>query len=251
MFKMKYVKQEEAGEGNGGSGAGAVDLNAAEVQAAIKAAVEKANAEAEGIKSMNARLLDDLKKKTLPAEELAAWQEMKKRIAADEEMKLMSEGKLDAVVAKRVEAMKRDTEAQLAANAAKLSEYEQLVQARDEKLKTLMIDGQLKEAYVSLDYEPAAMDDIIRLGRSVFIMGEDGKVVPRDEHGTVIYSKDGTTPLGAAEWLARLSEKKPYLKRPSSGGGAQPSRNGGKGFNPATATAQQKIAEGLRQMGRS
>ncbi len=253
MLKRKFVKQEEAGGNNEGGAAGAtkVDLNSAEIQAAINAAAEKAKQEAiAGLKAKNAELLDDLKKRTIPPEELKQWEEMKKRIAADEETRLMSEGKIDEVVAKRVAAMKRETEAQLKANADKIAEYQQLISARDEKLKTLMIDGQLKEAYINLDYEPTAMDDIIRLGRTVFVMDENGKVVPRDETGTTIYGKDGTTPLSAAEWLTRLTEKKPYLKRASMGAGAQQNRGGSKGFNAATATAQEKIAEGLRQLGK-
>ena len=87
--------------------------------------------------------------------------------------------------------MKQDHESQIASMNNKLMEYEGVINNKDSKLRELVVDGMIREAYTSLDFEPSAMNDMIRNGREIFQMGEDGRVTPRDQHGNVIFGKDG------------------------------------------------------------
>lgn len=174
---------------------------------------------------------------------------LQKQIETNEEMRLLSEGKTEEVVARRVEAMKRDYDAQIAAREAKMSEYEVTLKKKEEKLAELVIDGQLREAYVALDFEPSALDFVLMQGRQVFIMDESGKAVPRDDHGNLIFGKDGKTPISAREYLEGLADKKSFLRKPSKGAGASPNNRSSSGLDPSKMNSTERITEGLRKRG--
>lgn len=246
--RKAYVLQAAAGEGDEG-GSGGVNLQDPAIQAALKAAID---AEVAGLKAKNAELIGKLKEAPkFDKAEYDSLLDLKKKVEANEEMKLLSEGKLEEVLNRRNEAWKRDTEAQIAARDNKLNEYESIVKAKDERLKTLLIDSEVRQAYVSLDYEPAALDDILLQARMTFVMDENGSVVPRDSDGVLRMGKDGRTPLKPQEWLEGLVEKKPYLRKASTGAGANPAQRAGGSnkFDASKATAAQSIAEGLKQRG--
>lgn len=172
------------------------------------------------------------------------------RMRNDEETKLLAEGKIDDVVNRRVENMKKDHTSQLEALSNKLKDYENEIKQRDHYLTELVIDHQIKDAYTSLDFEPAALDDIVRYARTIFKMDENRNAVPRDPAtGSLIFGKDGKTPISAREWLENLAEKKPYLKRPSKGGGSQGGRSGQGTKNVDSMSSVEKIAHGLRKEG--
>lgn len=242
--------RSEAGEGgDAGAGAGGIDLNSPEIQKAIQARLD---AEVAGLKNKNKELLDKMaasneKLKQFDGLDVEKMKNLQKQLEENEEMRLLADGKVELVVEKRVEAMKRDFDANLAARDGKLLEYEQILKKKEDKLAELVIDGQLREAYVALDFEPSALDFVLMQGRNVFIMDENGKAVPRDEHGSLVFGKDGKTPISAREYLEGLAEKKPFLRKPSKGGGATPNRGGPSDTSKMTST--QRIAEGLRQRG--
>lgn len=239
------------GEGEDG-GQGNTDdlLKNPEVQKLIQAKLDE---EVAGLKKKNSDLIAQEKKfkeqmSQYEGIDLEKIKNLQKQMAENEEMRLLAEGKTEEVVARRVELLKKDYEAQLNARESKIKEYENTLSSREEALRQLRVDGAIREAYVSLDYEPAALDDVIRKARDVFIMGEDGKVIPRDEHGNLIFGKDGKSNITASEWLQNLAEKKPYLRKPSKGGGATGNRGYGS-VDTSKMTSTQKIAQGLKDMG--
>ena len=245
---QKYRDAADDGS-QGGAGGSGIDLNSPEIQKAIQA---KLDLEVAGLKNKNKELFDNMaasaeKLKQFDGLDVEKMKTLQKQLEENEEMRLLSEGKTEEVVNRRVEAMKRDFDANLAARDNKLSEYEQILKKKEDRLAELVIDGQLREAYVALDFEPSALDFVLMQGRNVFIMDENGKAVPRDEHGSLIFGKDGKTPISAYEYLEGLAEKKTFLRKPSKGGGAQ--QNRGSGADTSKMTATQKIAEGLRKQG--
>ena len=221
-----------------------------EIQLAAKVAEEVA-----GLKKKNSDLIATEKKlkeqlANVQVGDVTQIKKLQAEIQASEEKRLLAEGKVEEVAAARAEAAARDANAALAARDAKLSEYEKSVKEKDERLAKLVIDGQIREAYITLDFEPAALDDVIRSGRDVFQMNDNGEAEPRDSKGNLIFGKDGKTPISASEWLEAQAEKKTYLRRASSGAGAGANRDAksSKGFDSSKATSTQKIAEGLRQL---
>lgn len=207
-----------------------------------------------GLKNKNSELLQKNKEITEKFKQFeslgdpGALKNLVDRMKNDEDTRLLAEGKIDEVVSRRVEVMRNDFAAQIEARENKIKEYEGLVKQKDDHLASLVIDGQIREAYVSLDFEPAAMDDVIRLGRTIFIMDENGNAVPRDNTGKLIFGKDGRAPLTAKEWVEALVEKKPYLRRTPKGGGSK-STSAGNGMDPSKMSSTQKIAAGLEAMG--
>lgn len=254
IFKMRQAQmyRNESGDGTGGgAGGGSVDVNDPKIQALLQAEIEKT---VSGLKKKNQELIEKEKKhreqlSQFEGVDVEKFKTLQKQIETNEEMRLLSEGKTEEVVARRVEAMKRDYDAQIAAREAKMSEYEVTLKKKDEKLAELVIDGQLREAYVALDFEPSALDFVLMQGRQVFIMDESGKAVPRDDHGNLIFGKDGKTPISAREYLEGLADKKSFLRKPSKGAGATPNNRSSSGIDPSKMSNAQKIAEGLKQRG--
>jgi hypothetical protein len=247
---QKYRAEADDGS-KGGAGGGGISvqemLNNPEIQKAIQ---DKLDAEVQGLKTKNSEVIGKLKEaqdkmKQFDGLDVEQLKNLQKQMLENEEMRLLAEGKTEEVVTRRVELLKRDYEQQLTARDGKLSEYEQILKQKEENLRKLVVDGTVREAYVKMDFEPAALEDVIRSARDVFIMDESGKVVPRDANGNMIFSKDGKTPIDALGWLELQAERKPYLRRPSKGAGAgNKSYSGSGNFDRLSSTG--KIAEGLR-----
>lgn len=250
MFKMGQARKYRNQAEDGGSG-GTVDLNNPEIQKAIQA---KIDAEVQGLKNKNSELIGKVKEaqekmKQFDGVDIENVKNLQKQMQENEEMRLLAEGKTEEVINRRIENFKKDYESQLQARDGKLSEYEQMLKKKEERLASLVIDGQIREAYVQLGYEPAALDDVLRLGRDVFIMDENGKAVPRDSEGNIIFGKDAKSPVSAGEWLQNLAEKKTYLRGVNKGAGTQANRGSGR-VDTSKMSSTEKIAEGLRKMGR-
>jgi hypothetical protein len=249
MGQARQYRNVETGEG--GTGGGQADnTGSPDIQKLIQEAVDK---EVAGLKSKNSELIQKFKSAQEAAKQWEGYdvekvKNLMGRLEQDEELRLLSEGKVDDVVNRRIENFKRDYESQLSARDSKLSEYEQMLKQKEDRLASLVIDGQIREAYVSLGFEPSALDDVLRLGRDVFIMDDNGKAVPRDAGGNIIFGKDAKSPVTAAEWLGTLAEKKPYLRGVNKGAGTQPNRGTGR-VDTSKMTTAQRIAEGLRQRG--
>lgn len=261
MFGLRKMGQaqkyrDEAGDGtNGSAGGGAIDVQATlsnpEIQKAIQ---EKIDAEVAGLKKKNSDVIADQKKlkealSQFEGLDVNKMKELQKQLESNEEMRLLSEGKTEEVVARRVELLKKDYDSQLTARDTKLKEYETSLSQKEESLRKLVVDGKIRETFISLDFEPTAMDDVLRNAREVFIMGDDGKVVPRDVGGNMLFGKDGTTPLDAKAWLELQAEKKPYLRRASKGSGASNASGYRAGGDISKMSSTGKIAEGLKKLG--
>lgn len=252
---QKYRDEADDGSGKGGGGGGAIDVQATlsnpEIQKAIQ---DKIDAEVAGLKKKNAEVIADQKKlkETLSQFDGLDVEKMKnlqKQMEANQELTLLAEGKTEEVIARRVELLKKDYDSQITAREEKLKEQAKSLKEKDESLRKLVVDGKIRETFISLDFEPTAMDDVLRNAREVFIMGDDGKVVPRDAGGNMLFGKDGTTPLDAKAWLELQAEKKPYLRRASKGSGASNASGYRAGGDISKMSSTGKIAEGLKKLG--
>lgn len=257
IFKMRSAQmyRNEATDGTEGGAGGSVqtqvDLNSPEVKALLQAEIDKTVA---GLKKKNSELIEKEKKfKEQIAQydgvDLDKVKNLQKQIEQSEEMRLLSEGKMDEVVARRIELREKDWGQKFGNLESVLSEREQMIAKLNDRLTGMVIDGQVREAYLSLDFNPKAMDDVISRARKVFVMDEDGKAVPRDEHGNIIYSKDARTPISPRDWLENLAEEKDYLRRPSSGAGAKPNSGARGVIDKRQMSSTQRIAAGLAERG--
>lgn len=153
--------------------------------------------------------------------DVEAYRTLTERAQKEKDKKLIDAGKVDELVASRVEAMR--------------AEYDKttglLTGERDsakKQLESLLVDGALRDAAIKAGVRPTAVDDVLLRGRQTFRV-VDGKAAAF-AGDKALYGKD-SEPLAVGEWIAGLSEAAPHLFEPSTGGGApggQPSGKAGK-----------------------
>lgn len=136
--------------------------------------------------------------------------ELLAKAQAEQDKKLIDAGKVDELVAQRVETMRADYEAQLQNELGK-------GQKLQSQLEGLLIDGAIRDAAARAGIRPTAVEDVLLRGRALFKL-IDGKALPvQDEQ--VLYGKTGEA-MTMDEWLNDLSGRAPHLFEPSRGGGA-------------------------------
>lgn len=144
---------------------------------------------------------------------------------------------VDAIIAERITPMKTEFE-------TTVNDLKGKLETTTSQLSVLLVDNVIRDAASKAGITGAQMDDVLLRGKATFKL-VDGQVTPHDSKGNVIYGSDATTPLSINDWLGKLKTSAPHLFPSNAGGGAGGNRGGGNG-NPANMTAQQKIAQGLK-----
>jgi len=207
-----------------------IDLNDPEVQAVLQAELEKHTT---GLKKNRDDLLLEKKKLQDEYQKYAALGEPDKlreiieRINNDETSKLLAEGKIDEVIAKRTEMMQRDYKTQIDSLSKKLEDYESQIKAKDQYMSSLVIDGQVKEAAIKQGIMASAIEDAVYRAKQIFSLDDNGQPIARDpQSGELLLGKDGRTPLTPMEWLSSMKDRAPHWWAQSTGGGAGGNRSG-------------------------
>ena len=90
------------------------------------------------------------------------------------------------------------------------------------KYSRQVLEQAITQAVMAADspINPAALPDVISRASGLYMVDEQGKLLPKRD-GLVVYSqRDGTTPLPPSEWVAGLVKEAPYLGKASAGGGS-------------------------------
>ena len=224
MF-LKYGYQSQAGEEPGGAGGAAATFTQAQLDEAVARAVAEQTA---GLKAKNGEVIGDNKKLK---EQLARFdgidpeqvRAILKNFADGEEAKLIAEGKIDEVLAKRTDKLKGEHQKQLQGKDEEIG----TLSARVQKLSALAVNGALAAAAGEKGALPESME---------------ANVVALDADGDVVFGKDGKSPLQAGEWLDGLKERMPNLFAQPKGAGAGGSgtRHGAAGRLGGTQAEQEE-----------
>ena len=215
MF-LKYGYQSQAGEEPGGAG------GATFTQAQLDEAVAKAVAEqTAGLKAKNGEVIGDNKKLK---EQLAKFdgidpeqvRAILKNFADGEEARLIAEGKIDEVLAKRTDKLKGEHQKQLQGRDEQIG----TLSARVRRLSDLAVGGALVAAAGAKGALPESMEAVKALAKGVFVTDDEGNVVALDGDGDVVFGKDGKSPLQIDEWMDGLKERMPNLFAQPKGAGA-------------------------------
>lgn len=193
--------------------------------AAVEAAVQPLKANRDEILGEKRTLTEKLTKLT---EQQAAWGDLdpaKVRqimtvFSQNEEAKLIADGKIDEVMNRRTDAMRRDADARVTAAQGKAEELTKTIAGLEGKISTLVIDAEVRTAAIKLGILPSAVDDAILRARQVFKLDKEHKPEARDPNGTIRLGKNGKDPLSPAEWLEGLKTTSPHWWGANSGGGA-------------------------------
>jgi ElaB/YqjD/DUF883 family membrane-anchored ribosome-binding protein len=224
MFKRKYILCEEAGEGGAAGGASTGN----------NTQLEELQAELERLRSHSKKLLDE--KKTLKATldkfgdiDPEKFKGMMTQLESSEEARLLAEGKIDDVVARRSERKILEVQSQL----------EELVKASDtakeeastwrNKYNSAVVERHIRIAAEKAGVIPSAIDDVLARAKGVFSVTENDQLEARDTDGTLV--KVGNKALDPLLFVESLKEKAPHYWPASQSGGAM----GGAGGNSRTA----------------
>jgi len=129
-----------------------------------------------------------------------------------EEGKLIAAGEVDKLLALRTQALKDSMTGDLTKAQAKADGLQT-------QLGKLVVDNAVQILALKHGVKKTAVDDVLRRAREIFKPNEDGVAVAYKD-GNVVYSKDGSTPLGIDEWLQALPTEAVHLFEESKGNSA-------------------------------
>lgn len=166
--------------------------------------------------------------KDMDPEEVKEAMELRQRFSQDEEGKLLKEGKVDEVFARRSQRMKTEYETQLKLMKEQSGQLNTQLGTYKSKLEKLVLDVAITNAVnKAAVVKKSAMADVLSRARGVFSINENAEIIAVGPDGTKSFAKDGETPLAVDEWIAGLIKDADHLFDPASGGGAA----GNKGAN--------------------
>jgi hypothetical protein len=201
--------------------------SAADLQAKIDAAVA---IQVKGLKDKNAELLG--KMKAFDGLDPAELRTLKERLDADDDAKLLAEGKKNVVIEKYTERMR-------AQHALDLKAKDELVKneaKRADTYKGAVLDNQILKA--TKDLHKGAVEDALLHARNIFTLDAKGNAVKLDSEGRPELGKDGSTPFGPLEWIEQQKELKPHwFPMDTSGGSSSQTRDGGSGTGKSISRA--------------
>lgn len=162
---------------------------------------------------------EDLEKKLKDLGDPKEIAEMKKKIQLIEDKKMIEAGKIDELVAQKVERMRADFENQLNALKTAVDVKQSELDKTNSRLSEVLIDSEITKAVTAIGgVRKDAMQDIIARGKRVWRL-EEGKPVPK-EGDKILFGKDGKNPMTFLEWAGVLFETAPFLFENSGGSGA-------------------------------
>ena len=172
------------------------------------------------------REVEELKKSH--ADQSSALQSAKEEEQKRTEKDLLSEGKIDELLAQRTEAMRQSYE----------EKRGEITRSHSEAEKTLdvhIVENQIRDAAIKAQAKnDRAVDHIIRAVRP-HVQRDGTQAVRVDGSGNTVMAEDGKTPQGILDLVAEMKISDAFLFAESSGSGA----NGGGVTN--SGTGKQRI----------
>jgi hypothetical protein len=167
----------------------------------------------------NVKLMKDME--TLSAKfdgiDVDGYKEMVNQQQALKDKKLISEGKIEELLEERTKAMRE-------LHNGELSKIQNTNITLNKQLGTLVIDNAVRDSATKAGVVDTAMDDILLRSQSIFSL-KDGKAVPQDNNGQVIYGEGTSDPMSVQEWVKGQMEVAPHLFKSSNGSGSEHGKN--------------------------
>lgn len=162
--------------------------------------------------------------------------EMQKRFMADEQGKLLAEGKYDEWFDRRTTALRKDHDNALKTLQDQLAEANERVGKSDRAYQNKVLETDVSAASLDAGVETTAMMDVrLRAEREFTFDAERNRFVLKDADGGIVFGKDGQTPKSIREWIEDQKETSRHWWPPSKGGGSEGGRR------PGDKTALEKL----------
>lgn len=246
MFKNRYTFARKYRDQDPDGGGGAPD-----VAAQIKAAVEAAVGDLAGLKAANAALKAEKqaladKAKAFDGLDVEELKSFHAQFKDSEDLKLIKDGKIDEVLARRNAKFLEDAGKQAKAAQDAL----EAEKAKNGKFAQRVLNDSIRAAAINAGVHKHAIEDALLAARMDFTLDDDGNPV-QIKDGEVVLGKNGKTPFSPDEWMAQRMETKPHwFPSGNSGSAAGDGANGSSGgktirraaFDALPATERAKIA---------
>jgi hypothetical protein len=132
--------------------------------------------------------------------------------------KLIKAGKLEEVIQKRTDKMRRDHEAELSKLQADLKAASEAASTLTTELGETLLRSEIAQQAPLKAIRPTAIPDVIARARGVYKV-EEKKLVPYKPDGSPFYGKIGNKLIEIPEWLDSLQEEAPHFFEASKGTG--------------------------------
>jgi len=201
--------------------------------AGLKSALEKERQAVKAAKEASKKALEDALREYEGIDPVKT-RAMMAKFSNEEEAALISAGRVDEVIAKRM--AKRDADLMKQVEAATAAEKT----AREvaETFKGRVLDNHVRAAAGKAGIHPFAVDDALLRARTIFVLDDRGEAVQLGSDGAPILGKDGKAPFTPAEWFESMKEAAPHwFPAGGSGGGAGGDRGAGSGGKTITRAA--------------
>lgn len=233
---------------NDGGGGGAAAPTAAEIAKQIQDAVDAATA---GLKATNAALKAEKqaladKAKAFDGLDVDELKTFHAQFKDSEDLKLIKDGKIDEVLARRNAKFLEDASKQAKAAQDAL----EAEKAKNSKFAQRVLNDSIRAAAINAGVHKHAIEDALLAARMEFTLDDDGNPV-QIKDGEVVLGKNGKTPFSPDEWMAQRMETKPHWFPSGNSGSAPGDGAGGSGgsktirraaFDALPATERAKIA---------
>ena len=167
----------------------------------------------------NVKLMKDME--TLSAKfdgiDVDGYKDMVKQQQAMKDKKLISEGKIDELLEERTKTMREK-------HNQELEKIQGLNGTLNKQLETLVIDNAVRDSATKAGVVDTGIDDVLLRSQAVFSLKE-GKAVPHDREGNVIYGEGTSEPMSVNEWVKSQMEVAPHLFKSSNGSGSEHGKN--------------------------
>lgn len=244
---------DEGGEGGGGGEGAPATFTQDQVAEQVSAAVAKAKDEAiSGVTAKNKELLgkmNELKSKVAAFGDLdpAAVKNMFSTFEQNEELKLISEGKYEDVIHKRIEKSQAEFTSKLDALTKERDGLLESSKTSSSQIRDLLIDSSVVTEFVKQGGSETAIDDIKLRAKSVFDI-EEGNAVPRGPDGELLVGANGT--MTQEEWVTKMKQTAPHLFKGSKGASSHGVPGAGGDNDTVAAMLKSGDREGFREMRR-
>jgi len=170
-------------------------------------------------RSNNVKLMKDMESLNTKFEgiDVEGYNDMVKQQQSLKDKKLLDAGKIDELLEERTKSMREK-------HNKELEKVQGLNGTLNKQLETLVIDNAVRDSATKSGVVDTGVDDVLLRSQSVFSL-KDGKAVPHDPNGNVIYGEGTSEPMTVQEWVKGQMEVAPHLFKSSNGGGSEHGKN--------------------------
>jgi len=145
--------------------------------------------------------------------DLDNYNELLKQQQEQKDKTLIDAGKIDELLEERTKAMIKTHNNEL----EKIQDENTTLQSQ---LAGLVIDSAVRDSAVKSGVVETAINDILLRSKAVFNL-VDGKAIPHDSDGNIVYGSSSADPMTVEEWVKAQQDEAPHLFKSSQGGGSE------------------------------